>query len=379
MERKAIIVGAGIGGLSASIALRAAGFRTIVVERAPELRAVGAGIALWPNAVLALRRLGVGAAVEAAGAAVIDGGLRSWRGAPLAASAAAELDRHFGAPLVMVHRAALLAALLTEVDEEDVRLGSEVVALRQDAHAAEIRLSDGSVLRGDVVIGADGLRSRIRAELVGDGDPRYSGYTAWRGVLPVDAGLLPRMLFGEWWGKRALFGIAPLGGSQTHWWASRRTAERPAGDPLDDKLDLARAFAAWQEPIPEMIDSTMPEAILSTPLYDRRPLRRWSDGRVALLGDAAHPMLPNLGQGACQAIADAVALAHALSTEPDVTTALSRYSARRAAHVGRIVRRSRQLARVGHLANPAAVALRNLVLPGSTRRAIRQLQPILAS
>ena len=379
-ERRAIIVGAGIGGLTAAIALRRAGVEAQVFEREPEIREAGAGISLWPNAMLALHRLGLDEAIEAAGRRATDGSLRTWTGEPLGPSVADQLERSFGAPLVVVHRSSLHAVLRVALSPDALTLGREAVAIEQDDAGAAVLFSDGSVARGDVVIGADGIRSRVRARVVGDGAPRYAGYTAWRGVVSMDASLSDKILVGESWGHASLFGVARLGGSQAYWWASTRMRQERGGPPAQEKEALVRRFGAWHSSVSALIDATVPEAIIRTPLYDRRPTERWTDGRVALLGDAAHPMLPNLGQGACQAIEDALVLADVLRDEPDSAAALAAYSTLRLKRANAIVRRSRQMARLAHLANPLAVGARNLLLRASSPSAtLRRLEPLLAA
>jgi 2-polyprenyl-6-methoxyphenol hydroxylase-like FAD-dependent oxidoreductase len=215
--------------------------------------------------------------------------------------------------------------------------------------------------------------------VIGDAEPRYSGYTAWRGVVSMDASLANEALLGESWGPASLFGVARLAGSQAYWWASVRAGKRRSGTGDEEKEALLRRFAGWHPTVSALIEATVPEAIIRTPLYDRRPSARWTEGRVALLGDAAHPMLPNLGQGACQAIEDAIALADALRGEADPEAALTRYGAIRTKRANTIVRRSRQMARIAHLANPLAVAARNALLRASTPNStLRRLEPLLA-
>ena len=221
-----------------------------------------------------------------------------------------------------------------------VRLGAECAALDQDEDAVTVRLVGGGVERGAVVIGADGLHSRVRTALVHDGPPRYAGITAWRGVVPLDDTLARRVCSGESFGRGALFGVARLSGSQVYWWAGVRRRESGGDEPRAEKSALLRAFADWHDPIPELVAATPPEAITRTCLYDRPALARLSLGRIALAGDAAHPMLPNLGQGACQAIEDAVVLGEELAAS-DVVVALERYGARRAVHAADVVRASR--------------------------------------
>ena len=334
----------------------------MVLEQATELREVGAGILLWPNAMRALRRLEVGAAIQDAGAVAADAALRSSRGASLGAGPAEEVGAGVDAPAVVVHRGLLQAILLAALDQHVLRLGAKCVGVAQDAQGATVSLADGSTEHGDLVVGADGLHSQVRTMLVGDGPPRYSGYTAWRAVVPLDRSLADRLRPGESWGRGCLFGVAMLGGSQAYWWASARTGERVGGSPAEEKAAMERRFKIWHEPIPELIDATLEQAIVRSCQYDRPPLRRWSAGRVGLLGDAAHPMLASLGQGACQAIEDAAALGDAVGDGSDVTVALLAYGARRAPDAAAVVRRSHRVARLAHLRHPLAVAARDAYL-----------------
>jgi 2-polyprenyl-6-methoxyphenol hydroxylase-like FAD-dependent oxidoreductase len=378
MDDRALVVGAGIGGLATAIALQRGGREVLVLERAPELREIGAGISLWPNAVKALRRLGVGDAVEAEGAPAHDAAFRSRRGVQLGASITNRLEERFGAPLILVHRARLQAVMRRALGAESIRLGAECAAVEQGDGEATVRLVGGGLERGAVVIGADGLHSRVRAALFADGPPRYAGITAWRGVVPLDDTLRRRIPGGESFGHGSLFGVARLNGSQAYWWASARRAESDGDEPAAEKSSLLRAFSGWHVPIPELIAATPPEAIIRTCLYDRHPLERLSLGRIALAGDAAHPMLPNLGQGACQAIEDAVVLSEELAATDDVVVALGRYSARRSRHTAGVVKASRQMSRIAHVRNPLAAGLRNTLLRASPpSMSLRRLEPIV--
>ena len=360
--RQVVIVGAGVGGLCAAIALRRSGLRVVVLEQATELREIGAGVLLWPNAMRVLQRLELGAAVEDAGAVAANAALRSSRGAPLGASPAELLVAGVAAPTVVVHRGLLQTILLAALDQHVLRLGAECVGVAEDAQGVKVSLADGSTEHGDLVVGADGLHSQVRTVLVGDGPPRYSGYTAWRGIVPLDRSLADRLRPGESWGRGCLFGVAMLGGSQAYWWASARTGERVGGSPAEEKAAVEGRFKLWHEPIPELIDATLEQAIVRSCQYDRPPLRRWSAGRVGLLGDAAHPMLASLGQGACQAIEDAAALGDAVGAGSDVALALRAYGARRAPHAAAVARRAHRVARLAHLRLPLAVAARDALL-----------------
>jgi 2-polyprenyl-6-methoxyphenol hydroxylase-like FAD-dependent oxidoreductase len=378
MNDRALVVGGGIGGLALAIGLRRGGRDVLLLEREPELWEVGAGISLWPNAVKALRRLGMGGAIEAAGAPAHAAAFRTWTGAQLGASITAQLQERFGAPLLLIHRARLQTAMRQALGAGVVRLGAECTDVEQDDRGAGVRLASGELERGAVVIGADGLRSRVRAAAFDDGPPRYAGITAWRGVVPLDDALRDRIASGESFGRGSLFGVALLNGSQAYWWASVRRPEGDGEDAATEQSSLLRAFSKWHGPIAELIAATPPEAIIRTCLYDRPPLGDLCAGRIALAGDAAHPMLPNLGQGACQAIEDAIVLADELSATDDVSAALGRYSGRRSRHVAAVVKASRQMSRIAHLRNPVAAGLRNALLRASPpSSSLRRLEPIV--
>lgn len=333
-----------------------------MLEQATEMREVGAAVQLWPNAMRVLQRLEVGAAIEEAGAVAAIAALRSARGAALGVGLAEQAVARLDAPTVVVHRGLLQTILLAALDQHVLRLGARCVGVAQDGEGATVSLADGSTEHGDLVVGADGLHSQVRTMLVGDGPPRYSGYTAWRGIVPLDRSLADRLHPGESWGRGCLFGVAMLGGSQAYWWASARTGEGVGGSPAEEKAAVERRFRIWHEPIPELIDATLEQAIVRNCQYDRPPLSRWSAGRVGLLGDAAHPMLASLGQGACQAIEDAAALGDAVGAGVDVPAALRAYGARRAPPAAAVVRRSRKVARLAHLRQPLAVAARDAYL-----------------
>jgi 2-polyprenyl-6-methoxyphenol hydroxylase-like FAD-dependent oxidoreductase len=378
MNDRTLVVGAGISGLATAIALQRAGRDVVVIERARELREIGAGISLWPNAVNALRRLGVGAAIEAAGVPARDAAFRGWRGEQLGPSITSRLQGRFGAPLIMIHRARLQAEMRGAVGRDAIRLGAECRSLDQDERGVTVRLADGRVERAAVVIGADGLHSRVRTALVGGRPPRYAGFTAWRGVVPLDDTLRSRISGGESLGHGSLFGVASLNGSQAYWWASVTRPESDGEEPAAEKSALLEAFSDWHDPIPELVAATPPSAIVRTCLYERSALERLSVGRIALVGDAAHPMLPNLGQGACQAIEDAVVVADELAASDDVVASLSRYSVRRARHAADVVKASRQMSRIAHLHNPVTALLRNTLMRVSTESlTLRRLAPIV--
>ncbi len=364
---KVIVAGAGIGGLTAAIALRQSGFEVAVLERAADLGEVGAGLLLAANAQKALGKLGLAEAVSSLGTPASAAEIRSWRGEVLASIPASELEKKVGAPSAAVHRADLQALLVRGVGEGTLRLGAEVGGFEQDRSGVTLSLAGGSQERADILVGADGLRSRIRATLFGSQKPRYAGYTAWRAVVEVGEELLPWGKGFESWGRGARFGCAHIGRGRIYWFATANAPEGekdgPPGSLASPKATLLHLFGDWHRPIVELIEATDEGAVLRTDIYDREPLgERWGEAKVTLLGDAAHPMTPNLGQGACQAIEDAVVLARCLSEGGAAPVALRRYERLRSDQVAMVVRRSRRIGRVGQLENPLLCRLRDRAL-----------------
>jgi 2-polyprenyl-6-methoxyphenol hydroxylase-like FAD-dependent oxidoreductase len=359
-SRQAAVVGAGIGGLAAAIALRKAGWEATVYEAAPELRPLGAGLSIWPNGVRALRELGLGDLAAAAPRA--DGALRRADGSALAEFDPDAIEARFGAPLVGFHRADLHQGLIAALGAERIRTGMRLEALV----GGELRFGDGSSARADLVVGADGLNSTVRAALLGDGEPRASGLVAFRGVAQLD-GPVPA---GEWWGAGSVAGLLELGDGRAYWYFAHR------GEP--DRAALPSLLAEYGAPIREAASRTGEEQVLLHRLYDRDPVSSWSRGSATLLGDAAHPMLPFLGQGACSALEDAVALGAALQAERDVETALAAYEQARLERTAALVAGSRKAAKAALLESRVGRRLRNALIskvPESLR--LRQLDPIV--
>jgi 2-polyprenyl-6-methoxyphenol hydroxylase-like FAD-dependent oxidoreductase len=354
---EATIVGGGIGGLCAAIALRQAGIEATVFERAPELHAVGAGITLWSNAIRALRTLGVADAVIAAGASVGHAAIKTASGAILSETDAERLARELGEPIVAIHRADLHAVLRKALPVDAVRLDHALTAI--DGTTA--RFENGASVSADVVVGADGVSSVVRAQLFPERRLRYAGYTAWRGIVETtEESALGTT--SESWGRGARFGIVRVDRTRVYWFA---TANTPAGvttTPEERQALLAERFAPWHAPIPALIRATPADAILHNDIWDLPPSATWGRGRVTLLGDAIHATTPNLGQGACMAIESAVVLARHLRGAADVEAALRAYERERQPRTAWITEASWTLGRVGQLENAAARALRDLAV-----------------
>ncbi len=357
-SKRAIIIGAGIGGVTAAIALQRAGFDVTVYERAEELREVGSGLPLWASALKALHKIELNDVLEALGAPVSAGNVRTWRGDILFDLRTEVLPKRVDTLNTVVHRAELLALLLKTLGEDNVQLGATCVGFTQDATGVCARFADGREVRGDVLIGADGLHSTIRTQLFGASQPIYVGYLCWRGLAHnTRTGLLTMA-----WGRGYVFGVTSMSQGRAYWFAQFYCPEDRQDKPGGRKREMLELFHDWHDPIPAVIEATAEEDILRNPIYESKPLRHWSRGRVTLLGDAAHTMTPNLGQGACQAIEDAVALAECLAAETDIVSALKRYEKRRITRTKRITQLARLVGWVVQWENPMASWVRDAII-----------------
>ncbi|MFL6336060.1 MAG: FAD-dependent monooxygenase [Pyrinomonadaceae bacterium] len=353
-----VIIGGGIGGLAAALALRREGFEPAVYERAPALLEVGAAIAVWPNAFRVLERLGLGATLLARAGRMR--GVR-WLGRD------GRLYNHFNfpetsAPAVALHRADLQGALLRALPPESIHLGQTFAGFFAEGEEVRARFEDGTEVGCDVLVGADGLHSRVRAQLLGDGEPVYRGYTVWRGVARLEHAALQTGTASEIYGAGQRFGIGPVGLGRTGWWATANETEAVTESASEHAPKLLRLFESWCAPVRELIEATPSEHILRNAAYDRPAAARWGEGTVTMLGDAAHPMTPNLGQGGCVAVEDAAVLARCLAKHRDARVALRIYESRRRARADRVAIYSRRYGAFGQWQSGAAERLRARLL-----------------
>ncbi len=376
--RRVLIAGGGIGGLTTAIALKRAGFDVAIYERAPALVEVGAGLTIFANAIHALRQIGLGHIIDRIGQPMRSASFLSWDGRAIFQTPLQALRKQYGVPMVAVHRADLQAALLAELEPGVLQTDATCEGFEQDDKHVRLRLSNGREASGDLLIGADGLRSVIRAQMFGAGEPRYAGYTAWRGIAHYTLPAGTEHDVTETWGAGKRFGVAPLTDGRVYWFGTLNTPENMHNSPGEMKRDLLALFGTCHAPAPALIEATDEAAILRNDIYDRPPLATWSQRRVTLLGDAAHPMTPNMGQGACQAIEDAAILARCLTAEMSFASALKAYEARRLKRANAVVADSRRIGRLGQIEQHWARSARDTVfraLPSSIF--LRQLQTVL--
>lgn len=357
---RALIIGGGIGGLCTAIALRQAGIDVTIFEKVSAMHGVGAGLTLWANAVRALQKLGLSDMLQAIGSPCTRATIYSWQGEILSETPVDQMLKKFKVASIGVHRADLQASLLNTLGEGVVQLDSQCTGFTQNETGVCAHFADGKEVRGDVLIGADGIHSVIRAQLFGQAKPRYAGYTAWRGVTSFHFERQGEVF--ETWGRGQRFGCVPLSQGRVYWFAVRNAPPGQGDGPTGRKSEVFDLFRGWHEPIEALIKATDESAILHNDIYDRKPLQHWSEGRITLLGDAAHAMTPNMGQGACQAIEDAVVLAACLRNASDIAAALRTYEQERIKRTTAIVKQSQTLGRMAQWENPLACSIRDALM-----------------
>jgi 2-polyprenyl-6-methoxyphenol hydroxylase-like FAD-dependent oxidoreductase len=357
-SKKVIIIGGGIGGVTAAIALKRAGMDVTVFERAEEIREVGSGLPLWTNALRALHTIGLSDELEQLGVQVTSVSVSTWRGDTLTDTKNDKYLKRLGTITIVVHRAELLALLLKTLGEDRVQLGMNCVGFTQDETGVCARFEGGQEVQGDVLIGADGIHSVIRTQLFGLIKPGYVGYTCWRGLAHTT-----RTGLETWaWGKGCQFGITPMSQARAYWFVQKYAPEGEKDKPGGKKSEILELFHDWHDPIPAVIEATAETDILRNDIYELKHLRQWSQGRATLLGDAAHAMTPNLGQGACQAIEDAVALGACLKESTDIAAALQLYEKRRVTRANNITRLAHFIGQSVQWENPMLSGARNTII-----------------
>lgn len=335
-DRRVLIVGAGIAGLTSAVALDRAGVEAVVFERMDRLFEFGGGFTLASNALLALRELGLDEAVQRQGVVLEHFAHHTSRGKELARWPIGDYGRKAGAPIVGIGRPELQRILAEAVGSAELRLGCAVTDFSHDEQPVIVRLDGAESERGAALVGADGAESAIRKRFYG-GERQYSGYTTWLGAAGYAD--YPPDTQTQTYGNGALFGALPIGQGKVYWYAAETVP--PGGKDSDSKAYLLELFKGWEEPIEALLQATEPAQIARHDIADLPRRASWGEGCVTLAGDAAHAMAPALGQGAGQAIEDGVILARHLAGAADIPAALRAYEAERNERVPPIARRAR--------------------------------------
>ena len=357
------IVGGGIGGLTVALALKEFGFEAEVYEQAPALLDVGAAIAIWPNALRVLATLGLTETILEHAGELKEIRWLDRRGFLL--------NRVSIAQSVALHRADLQSTLLHALPPNWIKLGHTLVDYQQHDGKVIAKFANGQSIEADFLIGADGIHSHVRSQLLGDDSPLYRGYTVWRGISSVVPDSIPPATAVEIHGRGQRFGMGPVGGGRIGWWATGNSAKQTQAH--ETQAELLRLFAGWYPPAVELIENTASPRILTTAALDREPNRTWGRGRVTMLGDAIHPTTPNLGQGGCLAMEDALVLARCFQKYGASEDALRKYEGRRYQRTAALTKYSRYYGSVGQWENPFARGLKKSCLSLAPESVLQRL------
>jgi salicylate hydroxylase len=363
---RVVIIGGGIGGLTAARALLRRGLEVHVYESSPELKEIGAGVALGPNAMKALRSLDLEEPVRAIGYQAPSQFLRTWKGRLISKTDATQAAQRFGANGCTIHRADLLDVLARSVPGDLVTLSARCESVTTGDTAAAARFTDGTEVEADVIVGADGIHSAVRASLFGPDAPQFTGRICYRSVIPV-ADLPERRLEpyeGLWLGPHGtlvVYGVrrGELVNIVAHY--EDATYQHESWIAECDRAEILQRYRRWHPSLQEIFAAG--DLWYKWALYDRDPIPVWTKGRATILGDAAHPMLPYLGQGAGQAIEDGCVLGAALDRLRDnPLAALQLYERSRRPRASRVVLTARSRGDDNHLVSPIAALRRDMAI-----------------
>jgi 2-polyprenyl-6-methoxyphenol hydroxylase-like FAD-dependent oxidoreductase len=359
---RVIVIGGGIGGLATAIAFTRKGWDVSVYEASPELRPIGKGIWVPINGMQVLERLGLAARVSEAGWPLQFVELRTASGTLLSTIKLNEMTARYGHSIISILRADLVNILAKALAPQVLRLGSEFTHFTEESNQVRVHFRDGSEETADLLVGADGIHSRVREQMFPGVTLRYSGQTCFRGVSELALSEDLASTCREIWGGRNRFGFSAVGPRHVYWFAPQLS---PQG--VEDSIDLRMghlldSYREFPSPVPEILAATCAKDTIRTDLFDFPPISSWSRNNVVLLGDAAHAMTPNLGQGGAQAIEDAFVLAEQFEKAVSITEALDRYERIRMPRVKWIVNTAWSLGQVAHWQNPVARWARNSAL-----------------
>ncbi|MGA2928126.1 MAG: FAD-dependent monooxygenase [Solirubrobacteraceae bacterium] len=358
-----IVAGAGVGGLTAARALRGAGIDVAVFEQLeqPGMTMVGGGFHLWPNAIRALREIGLDETARQVGAPMLRAEFCSSRGRTLAVWPIEEIAQGLGLFDVGIARQDLITMLYESVQSGAVTAAARLVDFDDGADGVTARFADGREERGDVLVGADGLRSIVRTKLLGAAEPDYAGYVQWQTLIEGAEGLFPEGVERLTFGPAARTVMHRVAGGRLFLACVIYGPQEQGGRPPGRKARLLEAFGRWPEPIPTALDATPEEQIIGLPVFDRKPVTAWGRGRVTLLGDAAHPMTTNTSQGGNQAIEDGVVLGRMLRGAHEPVATLRAYEQRRIERTTPLVKASRTVSNFNAWGDPVRVGLRDVM------------------
>ncbi len=349
------IIGAGIGGLTTALALQKAGVKVVVFEGAPEIKPVGAGIAMASNAMQVFDRLGVRNAIENAGHRITKMVITDHRLRTLSSTSLEKFERKYGLYNVAIHRADLQRILAESLGFEHIHLSKRLRHI-EERNGYDLTFEDGTHWQCNSLIGADGIRSTVRNQLFQSGKIRDTGQRCWRGVSVYSGNAAFTHHAYEAWGKGKRFGFVKVDDRRVYWYAV-------VNQELQDGVKtLSELFGDFHPEILEMIEMTPTEDVIFNDLIDLKPFHRWHHGRACIIGDAAHASTPNLGQGACQAVEDAFVLGQLFAKNLTVEEVFNRYEKLRKNKAHLVVNSSWKIGVIAHYKNEIACSVRNNLL-----------------
>lgn len=358
----AIIIGGGIGGLTAAIALQRNGIEAQVFESTQALQPLGAGILIPPNAMTLFEQLGVAAKIKAQGAMIRKITLADMQGRPLTEKSAEYFDDGHYQLTIAIHRSALQDILVQVLKPRTLRMGKRCTKVDTFPDYALARFADGSQVKGDFVVGADGIQSVVRQSIFPSTTLRYCGQTCWRGLAPIALVKQYADHLVEIWGRGTRFGYVRIEPKLVYWYATQSIESGGADDPATLRSRLFSLFSNFPAPISAILAQTPTHSIIRTDIHDLRPLNSWSLGRIILIGDAAHAAAPNLGQGAAQSAEDAQALADCIKRHKTIEAAFIDFERLRVPKAKKLTDLSWRIGRMTNVRNALGCTVRNALL-----------------
>lgn len=355
------IVGGGIGGLTTALALQQNGQKVTVYESAPEIRPVGAGIAMASNAMQVFDRLGIRGKIENAGCKISKVIITDAKLNTLSTTGLTRFEEKYGVHNIAIHRADLQKILAEEIGFENIQLSKRLLKIEEKG-GFELAFDDNTLVNADVVIGADGIKSTVRNQLFGPGVIRDTHQRCWRGVCEFDNSSKYDQEAYEAWGKGKRFGFVKISNTKLYWYAVVNSSL------MKQTIAIDELFQDFHPEMLRMISDTPKDKIIFSDLTDLQPMTQWQKGNACLIGDAAHATTPNMGQGACQAVEDAYVLGKLIGQGRSVEDVFAQYEKFRMAKAHFIVDTSWKMGKVAHYQNPVAVWCRNTLVkavPGS--------------
>lgn len=359
-NHKTGIIGAGIAGLTTAIALKNIGIETSIFEAAPKIKPLGAGLGLAANAIKAFKMLGIDEKIIKAGKEIDLFEILDEKGNLITNTDNKALNQKYGLNNFTIHRARLHEVLLSELNNDTIYLNKKAISVEESNQGISVLFEDGGKETFDQLIVADGIHSSIRKQLIPKSNPRYAGYTCWRAVIDNPGISLPSAT--ETWGSKGRFGIVPSAENQIYWFACINTKANNQKMKAYRVADLLHQFSGYHSAVIEVLKHTKNEHLIWNDIIDLPPTPHYAFGNIVLIGDAAHATTPNMGQGACQAIEDAVVLADEMKKNTFTEEAFKKFEKRRIKRTHWITNTSKQLGDIAQLENSILIKLRNAFL-----------------